>query len=225
MVPEMQGCVNSAVGANLDILYAFYNPTAEICYGFTAADCSYGLVANTGYESAVIQYANPNATCLIPCNDIDPDNYFKRITARAGNSKIGTLPGKSMRYTLTLVPHKMQPSRSLQSSLDLRVNLSSFLEVTKTYVKGDTKNSKVLPAVIDHVTDTVTWEGIGAALLGVGSKRAVPNKLTFNIIATLASDTPKGADVEIEAYLFDEGNVCNVLVAETSLLVRDPVKG
>ncbi len=130
-----------------------------------------------------------------------------------------------MRYTLTLVPHKMQPSRSLQSSLDLRVNLSSFLEVTKTYVKGDTKNSKVLPAVIDHVTDTVTWEGIGAALLGVGSKRAVPNKLTFNIIATLASDTPKGADVEIEAYLFDEGNVCNVLVAETSLLVRDPVKG
>lgn len=224
-VSGMQECVDSAVGTNPRILHAFYNPTAEFCNGFTAADCSDGLVTNTGYESAIVQYTDSNATCLEPCKDIDPDNYFKRITARAGNSKTGHLPGKSMRYTLTLVPHKMQPSPPLQSSLDLRVNLSSFLKVTKTHVKGDTRNSKVLPAVIDHVADTVTWEGIGAALLGVGSKRSMPNKLTFNIVATLASDIPKGADLEIEAYLFDEGNVCNVLVAETSLLVRDPIKG
>ena len=59
--------------------------------------------------------------------------------------------------------------------------------------------------------------------MGVGRKKAVPQKLTFTIVATLTADTPKGADIEIEAYLVDdEGNVCEVLVAETEVLVRDP---
>lgn len=59
--------------------------------------------------------------------------------------------------------------------------------------------------------------------MSVGSKQAVSQKLTFSIVATLARDIPKGADIEIEAYLVDgEGNVCEVLVAETEIFVRDP---
>jgi hypothetical protein len=220
---DMQDCVDEAIKANINILYTFYNDGR--CLGFTAEACPDGLSeSNPAFESAVIQYVNPTAPCLSlsPCDDIDPDDYFKKITAKASHGKAGILRGKRVRYTLTLVPRKEQPSPPLQPSLDLRIDLSPFLEVTKTHMKRPA-GSSAITAAIDRAADTVTWANIGDALLGVGRKKAVPQKLTFTIVATLAADTPKGADIEIEAYLVDdEGNVCEVLVAETEVLVRDP---
>ena len=83
-----------------------------------------------------------------------------------------------MRYTLTLVPRKEQPSPALQRTLDLRIDLSPFLEVTKARMKRPAGSSAVT-AAIDRAADTVTWANIGDALLGVGRKKAVPQKLTF----------------------------------------------
>jgi len=103
----------------------------------------------------------------------------------------GTLRGKRGRYTLILVPLKVQPSPALQRSLDLRIDLSPFLEVTKAQHKRPAGSSAVT-AAIDRAADTVTWANIGDAR----SKKAMPQKLTFTIVATLASDTPKGVDIK-----------------------------
>jgi hypothetical protein len=176
----------------------------------------------------VIQYADPSATCLtLPCTGtgLDPSDYFTSISAKAGHGKAGTLRGKTVRYTLTLVPRKDQPSPALPGSLDLRVNLSPYLEVTKAGVKGNAGGSAALTVDINRDEDTVTWENVGAALLGVGTRKAAPQKLTFPIVATLDEDTPKGADIQIQAYLVDDsGDVCEVLVAGTEVTVREPVR-
>lgn len=219
-------CASQAALANLDILYTFWNRVSQICYGFTAADCPNGLVANPGFEGTVIQYADPSATCLtLPCTGLDPSDYFTTITAKAGHGKAGTFRGKPVRYTLTLVPRKDQPSPALPGSLDLRVNLSPYLEVSKADVKGDAGGSAALTADINRDEDTVTWENVGAALLGVGTRKAAPQKLTFSIVATLDEDIPEGADIQIQAYLVDDsGDVCEVRVAETEVTVREPVR-
>lgn len=127
-----------------------------------------------------------------------------------------------MHYTLVLIPRKAQPSFPLPRSLDLRINLSPFLEVTKAQMKRP-QSSSVVTAVINGEEDTVSWLNIGEALLGMGRRKAVPQKLTFGIVATLARDTPKGVSINIEGYLVDkDGNVCEVLVAETEVLMRGP---
>jgi hypothetical protein len=44
-------------------------------------------------------------------------------------------------------------------------------------------------------------------------------------VAILDEDTPKGADIQIQAYLVDDsGDVCEVLVAGTEVTVREPVR-
>lgn len=170
----------------------------------------------------------PLATCLPPsldvsiqaCSTINPDDYFKNVIAKAGNGgQAGTLRGKPTRFTLILVPRQIQPSPALQPSLDLRIDLSSFLDVKTALMKRPQGSSAITP-VIDRDLGTVTWNNIGAALLGAGSRKAVPQKLRFTIKAVLASDIPKG--IKIKAYLLDDQNVCEVMVGEEEVLVRDP---
>lgn len=162
----------------------------------------------------------PDDFSIQACNVNFPDGYFKSINSKAGNGQGGTLRGKPVRYTLTLVPRHVQPTPALPSSLELRVELSSFLEVKKATMKRPSGSSAIAP-VIDRDADTVTWANIGNALLGVGSKKAVPQKLTFTITATLASNTP-GAGTKIEAFLIDQGNQCEVSVSEAKVKVREP---
>jgi len=170
----------------------------------------------------------PLATCselppdviIQACKGNFPNGYFKSITAKAGSGQGGTLRGKPVRYTLTLVPSHVQPTPALPSSLDLRVVLSIFLDVKKATMKRPSGSSAISP-VIDRNTTTVTWNNIGDALLGVGSKKGVPQRLTFTITATLASNTPDEG-TKIKAYLIDEGNVCEVQVAEAKVKVREP---
>ena len=154
------------------------------------------------------------------CSNIKPDDYFKNVIAKAGNGgKAGTLRGKPVRFTLILVPRQIQPSPPLQPSLDLLIELSSFLDVKTAQMKRPAGSSAIMP-VINRDLGTVTWENIGAALLGVGSKKAVPQKLRFTIRAILARDIPKG--IKIKAYLLDDQNVCKVEVGEEEVLVREP---
>lgn len=221
-VLSMQDCVNSVTSRNLDILYAFYNLDTQLCYGFTAAQCPQGAsVSNPGYRGAVIRYSNPSATRFLPsCNDIDPDDYFTSIKAKAGGGQEGTLRGKPVRYTISLNPRQVQPTPALQRSLDLRIDLSPYLSVKTAQMRRPAGSSTIVP-VIDRNADTVVWNNIGDALLGVGSKKAVPQRLTFSIVSTLATNAPTG--IEIEAYLVDEvGDVCEVLVAVAEVIVREP---
>lgn len=154
------------------------------------------------------------------CKMIDPSDYFKSTNSKAGNGQGGTLRGKSVRYTLTLVPSQPQPTPALPASLDLRIDVSAFLDVTKAQMKRPSGSSAIVP-VIDRNADTVTFNNIGNALLGVGSKKGVPQKLTFTITATLATNTPKDG-TKIGAYLVDEGNICLVKVSEAKVKVREP---
>ena len=168
----------------------------------------------------------PLATCsevpleftIQACNVNFPDGYFKSINAKAGSGQGGTLRGKPVRYTLTLVPRQVQPTPALPSSLDLHIVLSEFLDVKKATMKRPSGSSAISP-VIDRTADRVTFNNIGDALLGVGSKKGVPQKLTFTITATLASNTP-GAGTNIKAFLID--NDCEEMVSEAKVKVREP---
>ena len=190
------------------------------------------LVLHTGMATAgVISTLATLGTLSLPlalaldfstqaCTIIDPNAYFKSTNSKAGAGQGGTLRGKSVRYTLTLVPRHVQPSPALQASLDLRIVLSSYLDVKKAQMKRPSGSSAITP-IIDGAADTVTWENIGNALLGVGSKKGMPQKLTFTITAILASNTP-GDGTKIGAYLVDGDNVCLVKVSEAKVKVREP---
>jgi hypothetical protein len=153
------------------------------------------------------------------CLEINPNDYFKSTNSKAGAGQGGTLRGKPVRYTLTLVPRRVQPSPALPSSLDLKIVLSSFLDVTKAHMKRPPGSAAITP-IIDPDNHTVTWENIGNALLGVGSRKGFPQKLTFTITAILATNTP-GDGTKIKAYLLDD-NICDVQVAEAKVKVREP---
>lgn len=184
-----------------------------LCWG------GYGGSNQPNHSYPLFPLSTQSAPC--PCNDIDPDDYFKSITTKAGSGEGGTLRGKTVKYTLNLNPLKDQPTPALRRSLDLRIELSPFQEVKKAQMKRPA-GSSAITATINREDDTVTWANIGDALLGVGSKKGVPQKLTFNIASIVDEDTPKG-DLKIKAYLVDDaGNVCKVLVAETKVLIRDP---
>lgn len=216
---SMQECVDEATSANIDILYTFLNVTDGRCYGFTAADCAAGLEPSAGFESAVIQYANPNATCLSKCSDFLPAAYFHKITATVNRAKAGTRPGRRLKYKLTLVPRKVQPSPALLPSLDLSLRISPYLEVKKATLK--TTDPALKHAEIDRDADLVTWQNIGGPLFGVGTKKGVPQSLTFTMVAVLAKNAQTAADIGIQAYLSDLNNgICGVLVAETDVLVK-----